>query len=63
MANMGYCRFENTYRDLLDCYRNINNNLSDSEHRYRELMIKVCQGILDEYDPESFVDEELEDEE
>ena len=60
---MGYCRFENTYGDLLDCYHNINNNLSDSEHRYRELMLKVCQAILDVYDPESFVDEELEDEE
>jgi len=63
MANMGYCRFENTYRDLLDCYRNINNDLSKNEHYYRELMLKVCQNILNEYDPNSFVEEEIEDEE
>ena len=62
MANMSYCRFENTYRDLMDCYYNINDNLSDNEHRYRELMIKVCQNILNEYNPESFVEEEIEDE-
>lgn len=60
---MSYCKFENTYRDLLDCYHNINNNLSDSEHRYRERLVDLCQCILEEYDPESFVDEELEDEE
>lgn len=63
MPSMSYCRFENTYRDLIECYRNINNNLSDTEHRYREYMIEVCKNILNEYDPESFVEEEFEDEE
>jgi hypothetical protein len=59
MANMSYCRFENTYRDLMDCYHNINNNdLSKGENEYRERMIKICQDILDEYDPNSFVEEE-----
>ena len=51
MANMSYCRFENTYRDLLDCYHNINESLSKSEHNYRERLVNLCQEILDEYDP------------
>lgn len=50
MANMSYCRFENTYRDLYDCYNNINDQLSDREHNYREKIVAMCQSIIDEYD-------------
>ena len=50
MANMGYCRFENTYRDLIDCYYNINSSLSDNEHEYRQRLIGMCQNIIEEYD-------------
>ena len=63
MPNMSYCRFENTYRDLMDCYHNINEDLSKSEHKYREGLIKLCQDILDEYDPNFFTEEEINDEE
>jgi len=53
MANMSYCRFENTLYDLMDCYNNINNELSsDHEVRARKAMIKLCQEILEAYDPE-----------
>lgn len=52
MANMSYCRFENTYRDLMDCYYNINNQLSDREHSYRERLVELCQTIQEEYDSE-----------
>jgi len=51
MSNMSYCRFENTYSDLLDCYNNINENLrgmSESELKYRNKLIQLCQDILDE---------------
>lgn len=48
---MSYCRFENTYRDLMDCYNNINDELSGREHRYREQLVELCQSIIDEYDP------------
>ena len=61
MANMGYCRFENTYRALSDCYENINNRLSDSEHRYRERILEMCQSIIDEYDESNLEEEEEED--
>ena len=50
MANMSYCRFENTYRDLYDCYNNINNQLSDTEHSYRQRLVAMCQSIINEYD-------------
>jgi hypothetical protein len=58
MANMSYCRFENTYRDLYDCYNNINNQLSDSEHKYREKIVAMCQSIIDEYDESCQVEED-----
>jgi hypothetical protein len=60
MANMGYCRFENTYRDLNDCYDNINNHLSESEHEFRKRLVELCQSIVDEYD-ESCQDEDDEE--
>ncbi len=50
MANMSYCRFENTLRDLDDCYSNINEQLSEREHRYRKQLVDLCQSIIDEYD-------------
>jgi hypothetical protein len=61
MANMSYCKFENTYRDLYDCYNSINDQLSDSEHKFRKRLVEMCQNIVDEFD-ESCQDEE-EDEE
>lgn len=63
MANMSYCRFENTYRDLLDCSYSINKGLSESEHKYRERLVQLCQDILDEFDPELLGEDEDEDEE
>jgi len=50
MANMSYCRFENTYRDLLDCLNAMNDNLSESEAGYRERLVDVCREIIDEYE-------------
>lgn len=50
MANMSYCRFENTYRDLLDCLNNMNNKLSEREAGYKERLVDVCREIIDEYE-------------
>ena len=47
---MSYCRFENTYKDLLDCLSNINNDLSKSEAEYRERLVDVCKEIIEEYE-------------
>ena len=47
MSNMSYCRFENTYHDLQDCYRNMDDeDLSDSEKQYKKKLIKLCNTII-----------------
>ena len=62
MANMSYCRFENTYRDLVDCLRALSgsgaDSLSDSELQYANMMMQVCEDIVHNYDDE--VKDELE---
>ncbi len=50
MANMSYCRFENTYNDLQDCSINLNNVSSESEKRYREKLVELCKEIIEEYE-------------
>ena len=50
MPNMSYCRFENTYRDLLDCLDNMNEQLSESEAGYRERLVDICKEIVNEYE-------------
>ena len=50
MANMNYCKFENTFNDLQDCYDTMIegiDNLSQSEKKYHDMMIKLCQDITD----------------
>lgn len=49
MANMSYCRWENTYNDLNDCADHVNDDdLSKSEGNYRIRLIHLCKSILDE---------------
>ena len=61
MANMSYCRFENTLRDLRDCYNNMgSDDLSRSEFYARRHMIELCMSIADECG--DFLDQEFEDE-
>ena len=50
MANMSYCRFENTYNDLLDCSIHINSDLSERESRYRKLLIELCNQIIEDFE-------------
>ena len=62
MANMSYCRFENTLRDLRDCYNNMDNDdLSKSEFYARRHMIEMCMSIACEHVDilgQEFVDDE-----
>jgi hypothetical protein len=49
MANMSYCRFENTYNELIDCIENLNKtaeNERDEFYRKRliELMIETVES-------------------
>lgn len=46
MTNMPYCRFENTYNDLLDCYDNMDKeDISSSESVFRRKLITLAHKI------------------
>lgn len=54
MANMSYCRFENTRNDLQDCVRALEDaydlddlDLSASEEHSMNAMLELCQEFLD----------------
>lgn len=46
---MSYCRFENTYDDLQDCFDHMDEDVSESEEAYRQHMIKLCEEIARYY--------------
>lgn len=54
MANMSYCRFENTSSDLQDCVDAIEENglsdLSDTEQRKAQQMREQCETYIQLYD-------------
>lgn len=49
MSNMSYCRFENTYKDLRDCYKNMANPESEDEKIFRKELVELCKMIADSY--------------
>lgn len=49
MANMSYCRFENTLADLWDCYKNMEADMSDDESDAKKDLIALCKVIAEEY--------------
>ena len=49
MGNMSYCRFENTEKDLRDCFDNFEDEVNEHEERARKRMIKICKDIVDSY--------------
>lgn len=54
-SNMSYIRFENTYKDLSDCYDNfIDDDLSESEKEYRKNLIELCKNIVDNWGDYNF---------
>lgn len=60
MANMSYCRFENTANDLEDCYYNLDAPLedlsSDYERQGRAKILQLAKDIIAEYGHEIGVD-------
>lgn len=57
MANMSYCRFENTKSDLFDCVVALENILDDgvcdlanSEKNCADGMYLLCQRYIDAYE-------------
>ena len=65
--NMSYCRFGNTYKDLLDCQNALEDFVqndencisSDSERRYAKQLIALAKEIADNYE-ESDIDRQSE---
>lgn len=50
MSNMGYCRFENTFFDLIDCYDHINDDgLNELEDEYRLRLVDICLKIARDF--------------
>jgi hypothetical protein len=50
MANMSYCRFENTLVDLRDCYHHMDDEeLNKKEIMAREDLINLCIDIAQDY--------------
>lgn len=56
MPNMSYCMFENTLQDLRDCLEKLYNisccgdrQLSPSEEKAKQELIKVCREISEQF--------------
>ena len=51
MSNMSYCRWENTYNDLKDCYNSMVeeafDELSESEANHKELLLSLAKAMLE----------------
>jgi hypothetical protein len=52
MSNMSHCRFENTLGDLEDCYEHMEEDLSETEAKAKEKLIKLCADIFLDYGKE-----------
>ncbi|QAX99439.1 hypothetical protein PaSz4_61 [Pseudomonas phage PaSz-4] len=48
MANMSYCRWENTLNDLRDCAEHVNDHLGGSEARARARLLELAADMLEE---------------
>jgi hypothetical protein len=50
MANMGYCRFQNTVRDMNDCMEHIDDDLSSEDEKdARREFVEMCVEIAENY--------------
>lgn len=51
MANMSYCRFQNTLQDMRDCYEALQSGetLSRDEHSAMEMLVEICDRISGEF--------------
>lgn len=62
MGNMSYCRFENTLRDLRDCYKDMSENdfyeLSETEQEARNKLVALCQNISEQFEEEEIIEED-----
>lgn len=54
---MSYCRFQNTYHDLFDCYRALMSeglsNLSGEEKFYAVKIYELCENFVEFYNAQN----------
>lgn len=67
MANMDYCRFENTCRDLQECYdalttagsiQEVEKNANQYEKKYIRKLVELCRDIVADFGDEDENDDE-----
>jgi len=62
MMNMSYCRFENTYNDLIDCIENMSKQSeNDRDERYRERLLLLMKGTVESGEVDEILEEIEED--
>lgn len=60
MPNMSYCRFRNTYLDLIDCSNNLNDkDMSFEEKMAKKNLLELCKEMIEDLEFNNFG--ELED--
>lgn len=60
MVNMSYCRFENTYKALMECIHHVDNGeeTSPQEIEYATKLYKACEDFISSIESEGLTDEE-----
>ena len=59
---MSYCRFENTYNELIDCMENLNKAAeNERDERYRIRLIELMIDIVNSGDAEEALEVEDDD--
>ena len=59
MSNMSYCRFENTYHDLQDCFDSINRKAeNERDERYHLRMIELIKEMYQEISDTEYFEEQ-----
>ena len=50
MANMSYCKYENTLSDLRDCYETMDDEPgNETEKKCKAKLIELCREIAENY--------------
>jgi len=63
MSNMSYCRFQNTTKDLEDCYEALQSimdgeeTISNDELRALKNLLELCKDITDSFEFEDIKEE------
>lgn len=62
MSNMSYCRFENTFNDLIDCLQNIAEETNSRDEQYRQNMLALLVEMVEQCDSQEDLLDYLENE-